>query len=183
MRHIAWAQAAELWDHPLAQRFFEDELAGESYEFRKFRSWRSTKPHWSPYRLEWSLYNEDLRVAGQIDSLWTDLDNGNVLVMVDWKRTRELLTNNEHELERQSFRKKEWSYCSHLYDFAWSHYFVQQTLYAYLLATKYGLIVRDMKLVQCHPHVCGADFNEAPLVADFQLAEALASHLYDTIFQ
>ena len=60
---------------------------------------------------------------------------------------------------------------------------MQQTLYAYLLATKYGLIVRDMKLVQCHPHVCGADFNEAPLVADFQLAEALASHLYDTIFQ
>ena len=78
LRHIAWAQDAELWDHPLAQRFFDSEMEGESLEFCKFRSWLSTKPHWSPYRVEWSIYNEDLKVAGQIDSLWVDLDNFNM---------------------------------------------------------------------------------------------------------
>ena len=44
MRHISWAQDAELWDHPLAQSFFQSELRGESVEFAKFRAWLLTKP-------------------------------------------------------------------------------------------------------------------------------------------
>ena len=177
LRHIAWEHDAELWDHPLAQLFFETEMEGESLEFSKFRTWLSTKLHWSPYRVEWSIYNEDFKVAGQIDSLWVDLDNLNMLVMVDWKRARELLTNDENELKRQSFGKMGYSYCSHLYDTAWSHYFVQQTLYSYLLATKYRLIVKDLRLVQCHPHVCGSEYNESIFKADFQMAEAITNSI------
>jgi len=177
MSQIAWATDQELWDHPLAQRFFAKEMCGESVEFQKFRSWLATKPHWTPFRLEWSLYNEDLKVAGQIDSLWMDLENRGALVIADWKRARELLTNDVTELEQQAFGKMGFSCCSHLYDVAWSHYFVQQTLYAYLLSSKYGLRVQKLMLVQCHPDVCGSDFNEAPLVADFELAEALAREL------
>jgi len=175
LRQIAWSQDPELWNHPLAQRFFESELQGESIEFQKFRSWLSTKRRWSPYRVEWSIYNEDLKVAGQIDSLWMDLDAENALVMADWKRARELLTDDIAELERQSFGNAGNSLCSHLYDVAWSHYFVQQTLYAYLLASKYDVTVHKMILVQCHPHVGGSDFIEAPLVPDFELAESMAS--------
>lgn len=177
MKYIAWAQDPQIWDHPVAQRFFQSEVRGESLEFRKFRAWLSTKSRWTPFRLEWSLYNEDLKVAGQIDSLWMDLDRGGTLVMADWKRARELLTDDVLELERQAFGKMGTSCCAHLFDVAWSHYFVQQTLYAYLLASKYGLLVRDMILVQCHPHVCGSQFNEAFLVADFALARSLAAFL------
>ena len=174
MRHIAWAQDPELWNHPLAQQFLEEEMCGESLEFRKFRRWLLTKPRWAPLRVEWSIYNEDLKVAGQIDSLWLDVGGGGALVMADWKRARELLTDDVVELERQSFGKKGTSLCSHLYDCPWSHYFVQQTLYAYLLAAKYGLVVRRLMLVQCHPFVCSSDYNEAPLIADFEMAESLA---------
>ena len=175
LRQIAWSQDPELWNHPLAQRFFESELHRESIEFQKFRSWLSTKRRWTPYRVEWSIYNEDLKVAGQIDSLWMDMDAENALVMADWKRARELLTDDITELELQSFGKPGKSLCSHLYDVAWSHYFIQQTLYAYLLASKYGVTVHKMLLVQCHPHVCGSNFNEAPLVPDFELAESMAT--------
>jgi hypothetical protein len=178
MRQIAWAQDPELWNHPLAQRFFRSEVCGESSEFRKFRSWLSTKPRWTPFRLEWSLYNEELKVAGQIDSLWWDLEGGGTWVMADWKRAREILTNDVAELERQSFGKKGTSCCAHLYDTAWSHYFVQQTLYAYLLGSKYNITVRKLMLVQCHPHVCDSDFNEVPLTTDFELAESLAGALF-----
>ena len=177
MSHIAWARDAKLWNHPLAQSFLESEMRGESIEFRKFRAWLSTKQHWTPLRVEWSIYNEDLKVAGQIDSLWLDVESGHELIIADWKRTRELLTSDDVELERRSFGKMGNSCCSHLYDTAWSHYFVQQTLYAYLLASKYGLNVRRMMLVQCHPHVCGLDFNEAPLVPDYKLAETMARAL------
>jgi len=176
MAQIAWAQDPQVWNHPIMQRFFDSEVRGESLEFRKFRAWLSTKRRWTPLRLEWSVYNEDLKVAGQIDSLWKDLDSG-TLVMVDWKRASKLLTDDVHELDRQSFGKMGTTCCSHLYDAAWSHYFVQQTLYAYLLDSKYGLAVRKMMLVQCHPHVCGPDFNEAPLVADIEFAESLTTVL------
>jgi len=177
MKHIAWSTDPELWNHPLAQRFFEKEVCEESLEFSKFKSWLATKRRWTPVRLEWSLYNEDLNVAGQIDSLWLDLDTEGSFVMVDWKRARELLTDDVEVLERQSFGKKGTGPCAHLCDTAWSHYFVQQTLYAYLLSLKYGIVVRRLMLAQCHPDVGGANFNEAPLTADFKLAEALARFL------
>ena len=179
--HLAWAQEPTLWDHPLAQRFFAEERTCESIEFSKFRKWLSTKLRWSPYRVEWSLYNEDLKVAGQIDSLWKDLDNAGDIVMVDWKRTRELLTDDESELARRSFGRMGVSYCSHLYDVPWSHYFVQQTLYSYLLEANYGLTVKRVKLVQCHPHVCGSEFYEAPLEADVALAANLARCLRSSV--
>ena len=177
MQHIAWAQEAELWNHPLAQSFFQRELWGESLEFVKFRAWLSTKPLWTPLRVEWSLYNEEFKVCGQVDSLWFDLESNCSVVMADWKRARALLTSDEAELERQSFGKRGNSCCSHLYDTAWSHYLVQQTLYAFMLRSKYGVHVQRMMLVQCHPHVCGSDFNEAQLVPDFELADAMAKAL------
>ena len=127
--------------------------------------------------MEWSIYNEDLKVAGQIDSLWLDMESGHELIIADWKRTRELLTSDDVELERRSFGKMGNSCCSHLYDTAWSHYFVQQTLYAYVLASKCDLNVRRMMLIQCHPHVCGLDFNDVLLVPDYELAETMARGL------
>ena len=54
---------------------------------------------------------------------------------------------------------------------------MQQTLYAYMLASKYELEVRRMMLVQCHPDLSDCNFNEAPLSADFDLAKKLAVHL------
>ena len=46
-----------------------------------------------------------------------------------------------------------------------------------MLRSKYGVHVQRMMLVQCHPHVCGSDFNEAQLVPDFELADAMAKAL------
>ena len=88
--------------------------------------------------MEWSLYNEDLKIAGQIDSLWLDLDKidndkRHELILVDWKRTSKFLTSDRTTLQQQACSKLGTLCCSHLYDTAWSHYFVQQTLYAYLL--------------------------------------------------
>ena len=177
MSHIAWGQDAEIWNHPLAQSFFEGEMLRESLEFRKFRAWLATKQHWTPLRVEWSIYNEDLKVAGQIDSLWLDIENGGEYVIVDWKRVRQLLTSDPVELEHGSFGRMGKSCCSHLYDTAWSNYLVQQTLYAYLLASKYGRLVRRMMLVQCHSHVRGLDFHEAALVPDYELAQTMAKAL------
>ena len=47
----------------------------------------------------------------------------------------------------------------------------------FMLRSKYGVQVQRMMLVQCHPHVCGSDFNEAPLAPDFELADEMAKAL------
>ena len=177
MQHIAWAQSHEVWHHPLTQDFLAKECRCESTEFKKFRSWLSTKPRWSPFRVEWSIYNEDLKVAGQIDSIWVDLDQNGAYIMVDWKRSRQLLTDERDVIERQSFGQKGFGCCSHLYNIPFHHYMVQQTMYGYLLEAKYACIVRKMMLLQCHPHVCGAVFNEVPLCIDTELARSLVEEL------
>ena len=46
-----------------------------------------------------------------------------------------------------------------------------------MLRSKYDIHVQRVMLVQCHPHVCGSDFNEAPLVPDFKIADAMAKAL------
>ena len=46
-----------------------------------------------------------------------------------------------------------------------------------MLRSKYDFHVQRVMLVQCHPHVCGSDFNEAPLVPDFKIADAMAKAL------
>jgi len=66
------------------------------------------------------------------------------------------------------------SRCSHLHDTASSHYLVQQTLYAFILAAKYDLLAQRALLVQCHPATNGLDFNEVTLDLDFKLAQVLS---------
>ena len=83
MKQIAWAQDPQIWNHPIAQRFLESEVISESLEFHKFQAWLSTKRRWTPFWSEWSVYNEDLKVAGKIDFVWMDLDDGCKLVIAD----------------------------------------------------------------------------------------------------
>lgn len=174
-RHLACWETPELWNHPLVQGFIEEEERGESREFRDFRSWLISKPRWTPLRVEWSLYNEEVEVAGQLDSLWEDLDAKGELILVDWKRTRAPLTTDVIVLEQQSFGRVGLTHCSHLYDAASSHYFVQQSLYAYLLASKYALTVSRATLVQFHPHGDDGTFNEVLMETDTELATVLAA--------
>lgn len=82
MRHIAWAHSPEVWDHPQALIFLRQCLSGvETVEFKQFLTWLSTKPLWSPYRVKWSIFDKELVVADQIDSLWFDTARGNAVVI------------------------------------------------------------------------------------------------------
>jgi hypothetical protein len=45
-------------------------------DLAQFHAWRASAPYntWTPYRTEWSVYDEKACVAGQIDSLWVAPD-------------------------------------------------------------------------------------------------------------
>ena len=135
-----------------------------SPEFMRFESWLKANPSLSPYRAEWSIYHEDWLVAGQIDSLWFETRDSNSIVMADWKRCRGCLSSDVVMQSRQSFHQRRGlASCDHapgvpgpcrdMYDCAYTHYLVQQRLYAYIVASKYDVEVHRMLLLQCHPNV------------------------------
>lgn len=88
-----------------------------------------------PYRTEWVIYDEDIKIAGTIDIVYMN-DDGS-LDMYDWKRTKYIprRTENDNEISNTQY---------------W-HYVLQQNLYKYILERKYGMRVRAMHLVQLHP--------------------------------
>jgi hypothetical protein len=64
----------------------DDRCDTTNEDMAKYHAWRASVPDWTPFRTEWSVYDEEACIAGQIDSLWRD-GNGDYH-MVDWKRCR-----------------------------------------------------------------------------------------------
>ena len=178
MEHIAWAQEQPVWDHHITQMFLQQQLQTESIDFLQFRNWLKSKPRWSPFRVEWSIFNETLQVAGQIDSIWMDSNAQQQWIIVDWKRTRQKLSGVQDQLEKQAFGRRGRACCEHLFDTPFNHYFLQQNLYAHLLEAGYCIPVYNIFLVQCHPCMGNADsFNEVHIDRDTTLCEAMVALL------
>ena len=182
--------APSLWDHAAVQLYLNECVTCEhDLEFKQFESWLSANPSLTPYRTEWSIYDEDAGVAGQIDSLWIDCSDDSLhptrFVMADWKRSRHTLSSDVRTHDEQSFGKLALqaspfavgiaSPCQHLHDCAYNHYKVQQHLYSDFLRRKYGIEVASMRLVQCHPLVVPGPtlFHEADIPHDYTLATAV----------
>ena len=175
-----------LWDHPIVQDFFAYQLETKtSPEFLKFLSWLDANPALSPYRTEWSIYEEDHQIAGQIDSLWFDTSDDNRIVMADWKRCQKLLSADLSIQQRQVYGKQRGRAtcarssfpgpCAKFFDCQYNHYLIQQNLYASFLKTKYDVMVKQLLLVQCHPKVgtTSQSYHEAEIKTDERLTTSI----------
>lgn len=94
-----------------------------------------------PYRTEWSVFDERIKLAGQIDMIYRKPDG--TFALYDWKRIKELKLDNRWE--------KGHGPCSHLEHCNRVHYSLQLNIYRTLLETLYGLKVSEMHLVILHP--------------------------------
>ena len=184
LRSIAPHTRAEMWNHPATQAYLSSAIGDiDNVEFKQLERWFASNPNLSPFRSEWSIFDEDAQVAGQVDSLWFDEDAGGCIIMADWKRARELLSSSEATQRVQSFGEKGTRWCSfapgcenpchNMYNCSYNHYLVQQHLYADFLYRKYDLKVERMLLVQCHPNLGKTedDFNVAELCVRSDLAQ------------
>ena len=182
-----------LWDHPATQDYFDNIISSEdNSEFHQFEAWLSANSSLSPYRTEWSIYDENIGVAGQIDSLWIDWMDNNTdsmqFIMVDWKRAHKVLSPDIDIQKQQSFDRRGREFCEfapahpgpcrHMLDCAYNHYTVQQHLYSDFLFRKYDIDVSKMLLVQCHPNLTSPTtlFNEVLIEKQIGLSkEVLAA--------
>ena len=111
---------------------------------------------WRLYRAEWTIYDEVVMVAGQIDAVFVDCSGA--LHMVDWKRVRHpLLPRGGEEFQRYGV-----CFCEHLLDNQFNHYALQQNLYSAILRRRYAVRLSSMALVQIHPEVMSYHVIEVP---------------------
>lgn len=119
------------------------EVVNNSVEFTYFRKFAEDFKELKPYRTEWMIYYEELKLSGSVDMIFENPDG--TLQIYDWKRCKEI----QHE---SNFGKYSTTPCiSHLPDTNFWHYALQLNVYKTILEHKYGKKVTNLYLVCIHP--------------------------------
>jgi ATP-dependent exoDNAse (exonuclease V) beta subunit len=119
------------------------DVNNDSIEYQYFRNFVRDFPELKPYRTEWMVYYEELKISGSIDMVFENPDG--TIQIYDWKRCQEI----KHEAE---FGKYALTPCiSHLPDTNFWHYALQLNTYRMILEHKYGKKVTGLYLICIHP--------------------------------
>jgi hypothetical protein len=122
-----------------------DDVDDGSVEFGYFRRFHADHSSLlEPFRTEWTIFHEEMRLSGSIDIVFRNLDDGTYSIY-DWKRSKEI----KKTAFGGAFAKT--PEIEHLPDSNYWHYSLQLNTYKTILEQKYGLIIRDMYLVCLHP--------------------------------
>ncbi len=116
---------------------------GQSKEWSYFLKFVQDFNNLVPYRTEWLIYDEDLKLAGAIDMVFENPDG--TLTIADWKRSKEITKVNNFN------RFALTPVISHLPDSNFWHYALQLNTYRAILQKKYGKKVSHLCLVRLHP--------------------------------
>jgi hypothetical protein len=112
--------------------------------------------NWRPWRTEWSIFDPELRLAGQIDMvylLYNQYGEVDGIAIIDWKRAEEFANCNFwRKIGQPQNIERGIGPCEYLDDCNFNHYSLQLNLYACILERRYGITVRRMKLVQFYPN-------------------------------
>lgn len=112
--------------------------------------------HLKPYRTEWTIYDEDVKVAGSIDMVYENPDS--TLEIYDWKRCKEITkVNGWNETATNKL-------ISHLPSTNFWQYALQLNIYKQILEAKYDKVVRKLCLVRIHPDANSYELIEVPFL-------------------
>jgi hypothetical protein len=120
-----------------------EKLLSKPLEWQYFINFVKDHPDLKPYRTEWLVYNEDVKISGSIDMVYEN-DDG-TLSIYDWKRSKNITRINNYNkfaLPPQ---------ICHIPDSNFWHYALQLNTYKAILESKYGKKIRDLFLVRLHP--------------------------------
>jgi hypothetical protein len=131
----------ELYEIYMCDKKSEHELS--LLEWKYFINFVKDHSHLKPYRTEWIIYDEDVKISGSIDMVYENPDG--TLSIYDWKRCKNItrINNfNKFALPHQ---------ICHLPDSNFWHYALQLNTYKYIIEKHYGKKIRDLFLVRLHP--------------------------------
>jgi len=118
-------------------------VVNDSIEFNYFRNFIVDFPDLKPYRTEWMVYYEEVKLSGSIDMIYENPDG--TLLIYDWKRCKEITFDSY-------YNKYATTTCiSHIPDTNFWHYALQLNVYKTILEHKYGKKVVGLYLICMHP--------------------------------
>jgi ATP-dependent exoDNAse (exonuclease V) beta subunit len=121
----------------------EEKQLTKSLEWQYFINFIRDNPSLKPFRTEWTVYDEDVKIAGSIDMVFEN-PNG-TLSIYDWKRAKNITrVNNFNKFGLNPI-------VCHLPDANFWHYALQLNTYKTILERKYGRTVDGLYLVRLHP--------------------------------
>ena len=113
-------------------------------EFMFFIEFIRNTPNLVPYRTEWLIYDEQVKISGSVDMVYENQDDG-TLAIYDWKRSAKIEKTN-------GWGKSATTECiSHLPDTNFWHYTLQLNTYKTIIERNYGKKVSALFLVRLHP--------------------------------
>ena len=117
----------------------------EPVEWQHFITFIKDYPELKPYRTEWMIFNEELKIAGSIDMVYENPDGS--LMIYDWKRCKDIT-------KRSDWNKRSINpLIAHIHDTNFWHYSLQLNTYKTILEEKYGKTVTKLCLVRLHPDI------------------------------
>jgi hypothetical protein len=126
-----------------AEAQVEDSIK-QTIEWKYFWNyWIKDQETWEPWRTEWEVWDEELKLAGSVDMIYRNRKDGTFAVY-DWKRSKEIKMENNFQ--------SGFGPVSHFPDCNYWHYTLQLNLYRWLLEKHYGIVVSEMALVIMHPN-------------------------------
>ena len=119
------------------------DVVNTSTEYQWFQRFVRDFPELRPYRTEWMVYYEELKLSGSIDMIFENADG--TIQIYDWKRCKEITYEN-------GFGKTALTPCiADMPDTNFWHYALQLNTYKTILEEKYGKTVTGLYLVCLHP--------------------------------
>lgn len=112
-------------------------------EWKFFLKFIEDHPDMKPYRTEWMIFDEDVKLAGSIDMVYENPDG--TLSIYDWKRAKEITKDNNWNKFALN------PIIGQMPDTNFWHYSLQLNTYRHILETKYGKNVTNLCLVRIHP--------------------------------
>lgn len=112
--------------------------------FERFRlDFETQFPQYRPYRTEWTVFYKELKIAGSIDMVYENTEDG-TLMIYDWKRVKDI----KYEAYKDECGL---GVCSDLPNTNFWHYSLQLNTYKAILESQYGKTVTALRLVRLYP--------------------------------
>jgi len=114
-------------------------VSNNSKEYGFFQSFLKDHKDYTPFRTEWIIFAETLRIAGSIDAVFKD-PHGDYVIF-DWKRS--VVTYSDFENAKYPLE--------HFKDNTFVKYSLQLNMYRHILETFYGIKIKSMFIIELHP--------------------------------
>ena len=114
--------------------------------FKDFLQDYKDENEYKPYRSEWRVFDEELKIAGSIDMVFEN--NKGELLIYDWKRCRNINKGNDQFKYGKPLNPD----LNDMFDTNYWHYVLQLNIYKIILERNYNKKVTELALINLHPN-------------------------------